>query len=99
MRLLKILLIVSICMSFFSCGNKTESAEKILLSIMNECAPLPEGEIYLYGAEEGASGYLSPEIKASLYGEDNDKYEKIFADSFCRYACLFTCRLRRFCRR
>ncbi len=76
-------LVLSICLLASSCGRKEQTAWEILLSLCETAGELPTGEIYHAAAEEGARGYLSPEMIESLYGEEG---REIFGELIPDYA-------------
>ncbi len=63
---------VIIALSLFllpSCFKKDEDTSSILLSLMDKCDALPNGQIFEMGAEEGEAKYLSSSMIESMYGE------------------------------
>ena len=59
----------AVCVSLFGCGEPQRSCAEMLDDLLSD-TPLPAGERYACGADEGATGYLSPESARALYGED-----------------------------
>ena len=80
-RLLALVLSIGLLVS--SCGRREATAWEILLSLCETAGELPTGEIYHAAAEEGARGYLSPEMIESLYGEEG---KEVFGELLLDYA-------------
>lgn len=62
-----ILCVVSLLL--VGCGGREPSAALILEELRACCAPLPCGQPYFSGAEEGMDTYLNPSLAEALYGE------------------------------
>ncbi len=56
-----------------ACKRQELGAEDILYELKAECAELPQGRVYLSGAEEGEDSFLSPSLIRSLYGEEGEE--------------------------
>lgn len=56
----------------FSCSKTLPSSEYILTSLLAAEKNLPDGKAYLSTAREGEQYYTSPDLLASLYGENGE---------------------------
>ena len=72
-------LILVICVSLSACKETSKSCSAELDSLLADTT-LPVGETYICGAEEGGSGYLSPETARALYGEGADEILSLCED-------------------
>lgn len=75
MILKRMLLGVLCVISLFSvsCGEKQIHAETLLEELREVSGEMPEGSLYLSGAEEGSDTYFSPSLRNAMYGEDAEE--------------------------
>ena len=72
-------LVLAVCISLLGCGEPQGSCAEALDDLLSD-TPLPAGERYAFGADEGENGYLSPETARALYGEDSEGTLALCAD-------------------
>lgn len=70
MRRFSLFFCILLCFSLFSCSVREPDSYNILLSLMEDCGPMPAGVIYTPRAEEGEQGYMSEALAEALWGED-----------------------------
>lgn len=71
MKKILILLLIPIFL-FISCSKTLPSSEYILNELIGAEKNRPDGKIHLSNAAEGDISYTSPELLASVYGENGD---------------------------
>ena len=81
MRLFRCFFALLISLLLCSCSAyQKKTSEDILHRLMTGAGELPDGEIYVSGAEEGSEEYMPPFLREAMYGEGHSEYFSLIED-------------------